>query len=173
MTLKEVLNLWDDWNIPLVLNNKNLDRITKFNQISDFGFSDTRPEEYNCLLFRKVMAFGKYDETLYIRLSDHDSFTYDRLCEIASKAIDGLREYDEEQAQEYLWNEVEIQDPFEREFFGLGECEESDNSMENQCATCPYHYMDDGDDFPWCHFDSSVHPTPAPCEYDDVYYMDE
>ena len=43
---------------------------------------------------------------------------FHRLCEIASKAIDGLIEDDEESAYEYFANEIEI-DSHEAEYFGL------------------------------------------------------
>lgn len=43
---------------------------------------------------------------------------YYRLCEIASKVIDGLIEDDEETAYEYLAREVEI-DSHEADYFGL------------------------------------------------------
>ena len=43
---------------------------------------------------------------------------FHRLCEIASKAIDGLIEDDEETAYEYLAREVEI-DSHEADYFGL------------------------------------------------------
>lgn len=43
---------------------------------------------------------------------------YYRLCEISSKAIDGLIEDDEETAYEYLAREVEI-DSHEADYFGL------------------------------------------------------
>ncbi len=43
---------------------------------------------------------------------------YYRLCEIASKAIDGLIEDDEETAYEYFAREIEI-DSHEAEYFGL------------------------------------------------------
>ena len=44
--------------------------------------------------------------------------SYYRLCEIASKAIDGLVEDDEDSAYEYFANEIEI-DRHEAEYFGL------------------------------------------------------
>ena len=43
---------------------------------------------------------------------------YYRLCEIASKAIDGLIEDDEETAYEYFAREIEI-DSHEADYFGL------------------------------------------------------
>ena len=48
---------------------------------------------------------------------------YDRMCEIASKAIDGLRENDEDAAQEYCREEIDM-DYDERKFFGLTESED-------------------------------------------------
>lgn len=43
---------------------------------------------------------------------------YYRLCEIASKAIDGLIQDDEETAYEYFANEIEM-DSHEADYFGL------------------------------------------------------
>lgn len=43
---------------------------------------------------------------------------YYRVCEIASKAIDGLVEDDEETAYEYFANEIEM-DSHEADYFGL------------------------------------------------------
>ena len=43
---------------------------------------------------------------------------FHRLCEIASKAIDGLVEDDEDSAYEYFANEIEM-DSEEAEYFGL------------------------------------------------------
>ena len=48
---------------------------------------------------------------------------YDRMCEIASKAIDGLRENDEDEAQAYCREEIDM-DYDERKFFGLTESED-------------------------------------------------
>ena len=50
---------------------------------------------------------------------------YDRMTEIASKAIDGLREDDEDEAQEYCRNEIEMDDE-ELEFFGLEASDDDD-----------------------------------------------
>ena len=46
------------------------------------------------------------------------NFTPERLVEIASLAIDGLREDDEESAMEYFRDTMELTD-YEREFFGI------------------------------------------------------
>ena len=122
MTLKEFLSIWSNWNIPLVLNDDDLNTITKFDMISDFGFrTEGNKDLRDILLYRKVLSADIYDGELCVRLADHNIITWDRMCEIASKAIDGLREDGEAEAQEYLWNEVEITEPFEREFFGLEE----------------------------------------------------
>lgn len=50
---------------------------------------------------------------------------WDRMSEIASKAIDGLREDDEEEAVEYLINEVEL-DHDELEYFGIERGDDDD-----------------------------------------------
>ena len=46
------------------------------------------------------------------------NFTPERLVELASLAIDGLREDDEESAMEYFRDTIELTD-YEREFFGI------------------------------------------------------
>lgn len=38
-----------------------------------------------------------------------------------------------------------------------------------KCVDCPYYWKDETDEYPCCHFDPVYHPTPSPCEYDDVY----
>ena len=45
-------------------------------------------------------------------------FTPERLVEIAQMAIDGLRQDDEDSAQEYFEDTMELTD-YEREFFGI------------------------------------------------------
>jgi len=50
---------------------------------------------------------------------------YDRMTEIASKAIDGLREDDETEAQIYCEEEIEM-DSDELEYFGFVESEDED-----------------------------------------------
>ena len=45
---------------------------------------------------------------------------FHRLCEIASRAIDGLIEDDEESAYEYFANEIEM-DSHEADYFGLNQ----------------------------------------------------
>lgn len=69
-------------------------------------------------------AFGHYFEDLFEAVNYARTRTetyhpnFHRLCEIASKAIDGLIEDDEETAYEYLAREIEI-DSHEAEYFGL------------------------------------------------------
>ena len=69
-------------------------------------------------------AFGHYFEDLFeaVNYARTKTETYHpnfhRLCEIASKAIDGLIEDDEESAYEYFANEIEM-DSHEAEYFGL------------------------------------------------------
>ena len=40
-------------------------------------------------------------------------------------------------------------------------------NTENRCKDCPYRWMDDGDDFPTCHWVDQYPGDKAPCEYDD------
>ena len=69
-------------------------------------------------------SFGHYFDDLFdaVNYARTKTETYHpnfhRLCEIASKAIDGLIEDDEESAYEYLANEIEL-DSDEAEYFGL------------------------------------------------------
>lgn len=123
MTVMDILHKWDDWNIPLIINDDALREIAKFDMISDFAFENDK-EIYDHLKNRKVIAMCVYDGELCIRVSDYDTIPYERAIEIASMSIDGLREDDEQTAQEYLLKEVCIKDDFEREFFGLGKIEE-------------------------------------------------
>ena len=68
--------------------------------------------------------FGHYFDDLFeaVNYARTKTETYHpnfhRLCEIASKAIDGLVEDDEETAYEYFANEIEM-DSEEAEYFGL------------------------------------------------------
>lgn len=37
----------------------------------------------------------------------------------------------------------------------------------SRCKDCPYHWEDENDNFPTCHFERQVDWDMAPCEYDD------
>ena len=69
-------------------------------------------------------AWGHYFEDLFdaVNYARTKTETYHpnfhRLCEIASKAIDGLVQDDEDSAYEYFANEIEM-DSNEAEYFGL------------------------------------------------------
>lgn len=68
-------------------------------------------------------AYGHYFEDLFnavdfARSRGKGYMQYPRLEEIATKAIDGLIEDDEETAYEYFANEIEM-DSHEAEYFGL------------------------------------------------------
>lgn len=68
-------------------------------------------------------AFGHYFDDLFnatdfARSRGKGNMQYPRLEEIASKAIDGLVEDDEDTAYEYFANEMEM-DSHEAEYFGL------------------------------------------------------
>ena len=42
-----------------------------------------------------------------------------------------------------------------------------------KCTDCPYYWQERWEDFPSCQFDPVYHPTPSPCEYEDMYVEDE
>lgn len=69
-------------------------------------------------------------------------FTPERLVEIASLAINGLREDDEDSAMEYFRDTMELTD-YEREFFGIPMeteddfDEEWDDGSSMCCNDCP------------------------------------
>ena len=62
MTVKELIDLFDNWNIPIVINDNNLNRIVKDQHIFNFL------EERKPLLKEKVVSFGFYDGELCIRI---------------------------------------------------------------------------------------------------------
>lgn len=39
-----------------------------------------------------------------------------------------------------------------------------------KCTDCPYHWKDENDRFPRCHFESLGTWDPAPCEIDEPIY---
>ena len=62
MIVKELIDLFDNWNIPIVINDNNLNCISKVQRISDF-IENRKP-----LLKEKVVSFGFYDGELCIRI---------------------------------------------------------------------------------------------------------
>jgi hypothetical protein len=63
MTVNELLEYFDNWNIDIVINNSNLDCIYK-NSISNFW------DERNLLLRSEVDSFGFYDNELCVRICE-------------------------------------------------------------------------------------------------------
>lgn len=63
MTVKKLIDLFDNWNIPIVINDNNLNRIIRVDHIFDFV-------ENNKLMFKdKVVSFGFYDGEMTIRIA--------------------------------------------------------------------------------------------------------
>lgn len=63
------------------------------------------------------------------------NFTPERLVEIASLAINGLREDDEDSAMEYFRDTMELTD-YEREFFGIPmETDDEEDDEDNYCPS--------------------------------------
>ena len=42
-----------------------------------------------------------------------------------------------------------------------------------KCTNCSYYWKEECEDYPSCHFDENYHPTPSPCEEEDMYEEDE
>ena len=78
--------------------------------------------------FQDLLSAARYIQML-IDDKNH-KINWHRMCEIASKAIDGLREDDEETAQEYCREVIEM-DEDELEFFGLNESEDEDGYISD------------------------------------------
>lgn len=97
-----------------------------------------------------------------------EKITWDRMCELATKAIHKLLEDDYDAAIEFFEEELELED-FEREFIGVPAETEHEDRTEIKCENCLYYWKDEDEDYSCCHFDSTHHATPAPCEYDDYY----
>lgn len=68
MTVKELIGVFDDWNIPVVINDSNLKQLATYHNIAIFVRN-----KYNVLdcdrSNAEVVAFGLYDGELAIRIS--------------------------------------------------------------------------------------------------------
>ena len=63
MIIKELLELFDDWNIPIKVNNRDLSEHTSERNIWIFWYRNKE------LLGKEITAFGLYDGELAIRMS--------------------------------------------------------------------------------------------------------
>lgn len=91
------------------------------------------------------------------------NISWDRMCELATKAMHKLLEDDYDSAMEFFEDEAELED-FEREFFGVPMEKEE---YKFTCKDCPYHWTDIDGDIPYCHYDGEE--RYAPCSYEDDY----
>ena len=68
MTVKELIGVFDDWNIPVVINDSDLKQLARHPNIAIFVWN-----KYNVLGCNRsnaeVVAFGLYDGELAIRIS--------------------------------------------------------------------------------------------------------
>lgn len=68
MTVKELIGVFDDWNIPVVINDSDLKKLATYYNIAVFVRN-----KYNVLgcdrSNAEVVAFGLYDGELTIRIS--------------------------------------------------------------------------------------------------------
>ena len=109
-------------------------------------------------------------------MENKPNISWDRLSEIATQALHGLIEDDYDSAMEYFRDTLDLTDE-EREYFGVPT--ESEEEHEFTCSDCPYHYTDEGEDYPSCHYNGE--DNYAPCSYEeleesyeeDSYYEEE
>ena len=68
MTVKELIGIFDDWNIPVVIRNNNLKKLASYQNIAIFVLN-----KYNVVDCDKsnadVVSFGLYDGELVIRIN--------------------------------------------------------------------------------------------------------
>lgn len=74
MTVRELLNLFDNWNLKLRLNDEeNAEPIVEYEYIHTFAFYDEyRDKEYEYLLDYEVVSFGFYENMMCIRVKGSD-----------------------------------------------------------------------------------------------------
>ena len=95
-----------------------------------------------------------------------EKITWERLSEIATQALHGLIEDDYETAMEYFRDTIDLTEE-EREYFGVPTESEP---HEFTCSDCPYHYADDYEDYPSCHYNGD--DGYAPCSYEEPEEVD-
>ena len=93
-----------------------------------------------------------------------NKITWDRLSEIATKCMHELLENDSAYAKEFFKDELDLTEEECTYFEVTTELEEDDEDTEFNCTMCPYHYYDEGEDYPSCHHTSD--DLTAPCEYE-------
>lgn len=88
--------------------------------------------------------------------------TQDRLKEIAEQAISFLQ--DQELLDEFLEDrDIEL-DEEEKQYFCLNDEDDSD-AESNPCFNCGYHWQEEWEDYPSCHYDGPHEWSP--CEQAD------
>ena len=90
------------------------------------------------------------------------TITWDRLSEIATNCLHALYEAEPYEAMEYFRDTLDLTDE-EREYFGIPT--ETEDDTEFNCSMCPYHYCDEEDDYPTCHYNGD--DGYAPCTYEE------
>ena len=67
ISIRQLFDLYDDWNIPVVVNDRNLNKIERFDHVHEFVDrikSDPKLYEHT-----EVMSFGHYDGELTLRIN--------------------------------------------------------------------------------------------------------
>lgn len=113
--------IFEKGNYALILRGKRMEEYAVV-----YGLNKERGDwEYTCEYYNfgdyapltKVEALLNAVDLLLVKIQA-DYISLGRMSEIATKAIDGLLEDDEEMAMEYFENELELED-YEMEYFGI------------------------------------------------------
>jgi hypothetical protein len=98
---------------------------------------------------------------LYVKEVSRE-ISWERLSEIATKSLHKLHELDYEDAIEFFKEELDLSEE---------ECAYFEVTTETEthltCEDCPYHWTDEGEAYPSCHYNGD---DLAPCEYEDDNY---
>ena len=94
------------------------------------------------------------------------NFTEEHMTQIATAALHMLKaNLDKYDFEEFI-AEQDIDDE-QLKFFGLDEEEEK----EFTCSDCPYHWRDEYDEYPSCHYNGDE--RYAPCAYEEYEEQEE
>lgn len=103
-----------------------------------------------------------------------DNITWERLSEIATNCLHALYEAEPIEAMEYFKEELDLTDE-EREYFGVPTemVYDNDKDYDLSCEDCPYHWADDGEDYPSCHYNGEDGYAPCSSEEPEEIDYDE
>jgi hypothetical protein len=92
-----------------------------------------------------------------------EKISWERMSEIATQALHKLLEFDYGEGTEFFKEELNLTEE-ECKYF---EVSTETEKHEFTCEDCPYHYCDDYEDYPSCHYQGE--DNYAPCSYEEPY----